>query len=259
MSDAEQPTTSMPIVDGPVFDVPLPGADVARCPACLSPVRADQRYCLECGERLLVDEIPPPPGGGSALATRSTRVLAIAAIVLIVIGVGLGWVALRSSSNGEDATTAAPTTIAPTTDAVPTDTGITDTGITDTGITDTGITDTGITDTGITDTGTTDTGTTDTGTSAGGWPTGQSGWAVILASKSQSQFQESDAQAVADQAASAGVQMTGVLDSSQFPSLNPGYWAVFSGPYTTKAEAQAAATTIQGQGYPDAYARQVQP
>jgi hypothetical protein len=98
-----------------------------------------------------------------------------------------------------------------------------------------------------------------TGSSAAGWPVGQVGWAVILASKSQSEFQETDAQAIADQAATAGVPMTGVLDSSLFPTLNPGYWAVFSGPYTTKDEAQAAATTIQGQGYPDAYARQVQP
>ena len=53
--------------------------------------------------------------------------------------------------------------------------------------------------------------------------------------------------------------MVGVLDSSLFPSLNPGYWAVFSGPYATKDEATMAATTIQGQGYPDAYAREVQP
>lgn len=252
MSEPEQPTVDMPVVNEPVFEAPLPGADVARCPACLSPVRTDQRYCLECGERLLVDEIPPPPGGGSALSNRSTTLLAIAAIVLIVVGVGLAWVALREPSAGEDTTDTgitAPTT-APT-DTVPTDTGFTDTGFTDTTITGT--------DTGFTDTTMTDTGMTDTGSSAGGWPVGQTGWAVILASKSQSQFQESDAQAIADQAATAGIAMTGVLDSSQFPTLNPGYWAVFSGPYATKAEAQSAATTIQGQGYPDAYARQVQP
>mgnify|MGYP003349206671 FL=1 len=55
------------------------------------------------------------------------------------------------------------------------------------------------------------------------------------------------------------VPLVGVLDSSQFPSLNPGYWAVFSGPYASEAEAEAAATTIRGQGYPDAYPREVQP
>ena len=52
MTEDEQ-TTTMPAV---AFEAPLPGADVKRCPACLSPVRADQRYCLECGERLLADE-----------------------------------------------------------------------------------------------------------------------------------------------------------------------------------------------------------
>jgi hypothetical protein len=241
MSEPEQPTVDMPVVNEPMFEAPLPGADVARCPACLSPVRSDQRYCLECGERLLADEIPPPPGGGSAFSNRSTTLLAIAAIVLIVVGVGLAWVALREPSGGEDTT------------------GTATTATTDTGSTDTSITDTGFTDTGMTDTVITDTGMTDTGSSATGWPVGQVGWAVILASKSQAEFQETDAQAIADQAATAGVQMTGVLDSSLFPTLNPGYWAVFSGPYTTKDEAQAAATTIQGQGYPDAYARQVQP
>jgi hypothetical protein len=250
MSEQDQPTVDMPVVNAPVFEAPLPGADVARCPACLSPVRGDQRYCLECGERLLVDEIPPPPDGGSAFSNRSTTLLAIVAVVLIVVGVGLAWVALREPSAGEDTTDTAIT--APTT--APTDTVMTDTGLTDTTFTDTGMTDTGFTDTTITDTG-----MTDTGSSTGGWPAGQTGWAVILASKSQSTFQESDAQLVADEAATAGVSMTGVLDSSQFPSLNPGYWAVFSGPYTTREEAEAAAQTIQGQGYPDAYAREVQP
>lgn len=240
MSEQDQPTVDMPVVNAPVFEAPLPGADVARCPACLSPVRGDQRYCLECGERLLVDEIPPPPDGGSAFSNRSTTLLAIVAVVLIVVGVGLAWVALREPSAGEDTTDTAIT--APTT--APTDTVITDTGLTDTTFTDTGFTDTGM---------------TDTGSSAGGWPAGQTGWAVILASKSQSTFQESDAQLVADEAATAGVSMTGVLDSSLFPSLNPGYWAVFSGPYTTREEAEAAALTIQGQGYPDAYPREVQP
>ena len=229
MSSDDQPTIDGPLSGGPQFEAPLSAADVARCPACLSPMRSDQRYCLECGERLAVDEIPPPPGGGSAFANRNTSILAIIAVILIVAGVGLAWVALRTTSDGDD----------PVTTAATTDTGITDTGITDTGITDTGMTDTGGT--------------------VSGWPADQSGYAVILASKDAASFTEADAQAIADQATAAGVPMVGVLDSSLFPSLNPGYWAVFSGPYTTKDEAALAATTIQGQGYPDAYAREVQP
>ncbi len=249
MSSDDQPTIDGPLSGGPQFEAPLPADDVARCPACLSPMRSDQRYCLECGERLAVDEIPPPPGGGSAFANRNTSILAIIAVVLIIAGVGLAWVALRTTNDGEDPVTTSATTA----------TGITDTGITDTGIIDTGMTDTGIIDTGMTDTGITDTGITDTAGTASGWPADQSGYAVILASKDAASFTEADALAVADQATAAGVPMVGVLDSSLFPSLNPGYWAVFSGPYATKDEAALAATTIQGQGYPDAYAREVQP
>ena len=223
MTDSsDQPTIDGPLVGEPAFEPPRPATDVARCPACLSPMRSDQRYCLECGERLAVDEIPPPPGGGSAFSNRSTSVLAIAAVVLIVVGVGLGWVALRDSNRGD------------TPDATVTDTVITDTIITDTII-------------------------TDTSASGATWPVGESGYAVILASKDSATFTESDAQIIADDATAGGVQMVGVLDSSQFSTLNPGYWAVFSGPYTTLDQAVSAAATIQGQGYPDAYARHVQP
>ncbi len=238
MTDSsDQPTIDGPLVGEPAFEPPRPATDVARCPACLSPMRSDQRYCLECGERLAVDEIPPPPGGGSAFANRSTSLLAIAAVALIVIGVGLGWVALRDPNLGD------------TPDATVTDTVITDTVITDTIITDTVITDTIITDTVITDTSVS--GTT--------WPVGESGYAVILASKDSATFTEADAQIIAGDATAAGVPMVGVLDSSQFSTLNPGYWAVFSGPYTTLNQAVTAAATIQGQGYPEAYARHVQP
>ncbi len=238
MTDSsDQPTIDGPLVGEPAFEPPRPATDVARCPACLSPMRSDQRYCLECGERLAVDEIPPPPGGGSAFANRSTSLLAIAAVALIVIGVGLGWVALRDPNLGD------------TPDATVTDTVITDTVITDTIITDTIITDTIITNTVI----------TDTSASGATWPVGASGYAVILASKDSATFTEADAQIIAGDATAAGVPMVGVLDSSQFSTLNPGYWAVFSGPYTTLDLAVTAAATIQDQGYPEAYARHVQP
>ncbi|MGA0121844.1 MAG: hypothetical protein ACO3KD_02395 [Gaiellales bacterium] len=234
MTDDDQPT-----LDGtpaPPFEAPLPAADVRRCPACLSPVRADQRYCLECGERLTVDEIPPPPGGGSALAERGSTALVVAAVVLVLVGVGLSWLALREP--GDDG--AAQTTATATTDTVATDTMPTDTVPTDTVITDTVMTDTGTTPTGD-------------------WPLDLTAWAVIIASKEQGRFSELDARVIADEAAAAGVLQTGVLDSSAYASLNPGYWAVYSGPYATQDEAEDAAVIIRTQGYPEAYAREVAP
>jgi len=237
MSDDDQPTLDgMP---GPVFEAPLPIADVQRCPACLSPVRSDQRYCLECGERLQVDEIPPPPGGGSALAERGSSLLIIAAIVLVTVGVALSWVALREPAEEATDTATAPITA---TDVVPTETIATDTIFTDTAITDTGMTDTGVDPGG-----------------QGDWPADLAAWAVIISSKEVDRFSEADARQIADDAAAAGVPQTGVLESSAFATLNPGYWAIYSGPYTTKSEAEAAAINIRVQGYPEAYAREVAP
>ena len=85
MSDPDQPTGSMPAVGAPSFEAVAGAADVRRCPACLSPVRHDQRYCLECGERLLPDEIPPPPGVGG-VSERGGFALIGAAIALALVG-----------------------------------------------------------------------------------------------------------------------------------------------------------------------------
>ena len=46
-----------------------------------------------------------------------------------------------------------------------------------------------------------------------------------------------EAVAVAQQAGSAGCATVGVLDSSQFASLRPGYWMTFTGRYGSEAEA----------------------
>jgi sporulation related protein len=87
-----------------------------------------------------------------------------------------------------------------------------------------------------------------------GWPVGLSGWTVVLASSRT----QAGADAAAAQLAAAGVSV-GVLDSSQHPSMNPGYWFVFSGRYPDGARARAAATTLRAQGQPGARARRVAP
>ena len=232
--DADQPTFEGPRGGEPPFEPPSAAVDVTRCPACLSPVRSDQRYCLECGERLAIDELPQPPIGPSAFTDRNTSILMALAVALVIAGMGLSWVALRNSGSSNLAVTTAP-------DSISTDTVITDTVITDTIITDTAITDTVITD------------------ATDDWPVDQSGFAVIMASKDSATFTREDAQATADEATAAGVQMVGILDSSSFPSLNPGYWAVYSGPFSTLGEAKIAADEIRILGYPEAYAREVTP
>jgi hypothetical protein len=48
----------------------------------------------------------------------------------------------------------------------------------------------------------------------------------------------------------------GVLNSSDYSSLHPGYWVVFSGIYDTLDEARSALDTARAT-YPQAYTRQI--
>ena len=47
-----------------------------------------------------------------------------------------------------------------------------------------------------------------------------------------------------------------MLNSDDFFTLNPGYWVLYMGPYTSKSAAQAALPTAVSKGYSDAYVRQ---
>src|SRR5262249_51483728 len=58
-------------------------------------------------------------------------------------------------------------------------------------------------------------------------------------------------------ARSHGVGSVKIVDSSKYPTLRTGFFAVYSGPYPTLKELQPALETIRGQGYPSAYTRQL--
>jgi len=68
------------------------------------------------------------------------------------------------------------------------------------------------------------------------WPAGEEGWTIALASLPQT---EGRRRAVARmrQARRKGLSPVGILDSSRYASLHPGYWIVFSGIYGSEAEA----------------------
>ncbi|MGH2668714.1 MAG: hypothetical protein ACRDH5_06280, partial [bacterium] len=61
----------------------------------------------------------------------------------------------------------------------------------------------------------------------------------------------------AKQAIAAGLDQVGVLESSRYPSLHPGYLVVFSGVYRSLELAQDASARARDRGYADAYAAQV--
>jgi hypothetical protein len=68
------------------------------------------------------------------------------------------------------------------------------------------------------------------------WPRRQSGWTIVLASIPKTKGRDK-AVAVAQQARTHRLTRVGVIDSSRFASLRPGYWMTFSGRYQSEADA----------------------
>jgi hypothetical protein len=88
------------------------------------------------------------------------------------------------------------------------------------------------------------------------WPAGKTGYTNVLESLPVTAGHDA-AVAKARKAKANGLKDVGVLPSSQYPSLHPGYFVVFSGIYATQAEATAALSTAHAKGFPDAYQTRV--
>ncbi|MEO5634271.1 hypothetical protein [Gaiella sp.] len=68
------------------------------------------------------------------------------------------------------------------------------------------------------------------------WPLERSGWTIVLVSVPKVEGRDAAVARAAD-ARQKGLKGVGVLDSSKFASLHPGYWMVFSGFYPSEPEA----------------------
>jgi hypothetical protein len=88
------------------------------------------------------------------------------------------------------------------------------------------------------------------------WPRNENGWTIVLVSYPKTNGRPSALQ-TADKAARSGLDQVGVLDSSLYASLQPGYYVVFTGVYPSKAEADAAVATARQAGFGGAYSRQI--
>jgi len=71
------------------------------------------------------------------------------------------------------------------------------------------------------------------------WPTGEEGWTIVLASIPQTEGRRV-AVARTREARRKRLSPVGILDSSSYASLHPGYWVVFTGIYGSEAEATSA-------------------
>lgn len=233
---------------------PPPPTPCAECGAALAP---GQPYCLECGR-------PTPVAPGIMRGGRAAGWLAAG---LIVLGLGAGALTWALAAGGDDdgtavavstETTTASVTDVPvvtdsttTTDGLPTDTAGTDTAVgtlpIDPSVT---ATDTAPVDPPVS-TPTPPATETEPAASADDWPAGRTGWTVVVSSVRD----QTEALGTKDTVRAAG-EPAGVLFSSDFSTLRPGFYVVFSGVFSSQAAAAAQARAIEGQ-FPGAYPRRI--
>lgn len=239
------------------------------CAECGAELAEDQTYCLECGTP--TGRAPKPPRGG--------RAGAMVAAALVVFGLGSGALAY-AVINDDDGRGGASSTqvtdagfpVVPTEEfTIPTDSGTGPLPPDTSGFPDDPFpTDTGelppdtfpsTDDFDVTTEQPLDPDTDpvddpvddpDTGSGTSDWPVGESAWTVIVSSSTD----ESEARAMADRLSGEGEE-SGVLFSSDYPDLRPGYWVAFSGSFTTRADAAAHARTLSG-SFPGSYPRHVE-
>jgi hypothetical protein len=88
------------------------------------------------------------------------------------------------------------------------------------------------------------------------WPANRTGWTIVLVSFPATSGRPTALQTAA-KAAKSRLPQVGVLDSSRYPSLQPGYFVVFSGIYPSQIEANAAIASVHQAGFGGAYSRQI--
>ena len=229
---------------------PPPPPDPGRCPNCGAPHDVYQEYCLECGRRLPGAYV----GGRYAEVWRRDSPIwlwaALAALLLVALVSG-AVVALAATDDGKSSE---PGTSIPVVSTAPSTTSTV--GVAPSTITITPPTTTlGTTTFSTTTFGTTTFGTTTTGSYVT-CPPSKDGFTVVLKSVPRSNGR-SQAEAAADKARTNGLSQVGILNSSDFSSLNPGYYVTFTGIYDTESQANAALPNARSKGFPTAYAREV--
>lgn len=112
--------------------------------------------------------------------------------------------------------------------------------------------DSGTTSTSSTGSATSGTTTTTTSTTPSDWPASKTGWTVIVSgSKTKAQAQQRESELEADSISA------GVLFSSDYGTLCPGFWVVFSGVYESQGAADDHRDSLVRKGQAGLYVRKV--
>lgn len=243
---------------------PTAEAPTIGCPYCGAPLRPGQDWCLSCGAAVTTQ----------VAGARGWRTpIAIVGVVLALAAAALVFAFLQISDDA-DRIAAAPATSPTPTPAVPS--VVTPVPVVPTPVPGATVTPSPVPPITLTPgaspapspatsptpfptnrpgSSPTPFPTTPTGGSGtvGTWPRGKTAWTVILLSGKSKSAADKKAKEYAAQGRSVGV-----LNSSDYSSLRPGYWVVFSGQYDTKQQAVSAAQGLRSTA-PQAYARQVKP
>ncbi|HLM93169.1 MAG TPA: hypothetical protein VK273_05110 [Gaiellaceae bacterium] len=232
---------------------PPPPPDPGHCPNCGAPHDVYQEYCLECGRRLPGAYV----GGRYAEVWRRDSPIwlwaALTALLLVALVSG-AVVALAATDDGKSSEPGTSIPVVSTAPSTTTTVGVVTTPPTITINPPT--TTLGTTTFSTTTFGTTTFGTTTTTGSNVTWPPNKDGFTVVLKSVPTSNGR-SQAEAAADKARTNGLSQVGILNSTDFSSLNPGYYVTFTGIYDTESQANAALPNARSKGFPTAYVREV--
>ncbi len=210
----------------------------ALCPRCSAGFAPGQEYCLECGLRLARSRPGTIERASRGLAARQPwagawLLPALVGLAIAVLGTGA---AIAISSNGEEleavstatggsltAPVSAPTLTAPepgpSTGAAPPPPPRNPRAIS--------------------------------------WPAGRRGWTIVLLSLPQDGGRAA-AREKADEARRGGLRRVGILDSSRFASLHPGYYVVFQGVFESETDAASSLQRARAV-FPAAYQRAIVP
>ena len=248
-----------PPLEPPPGGGPTPdeAAQERRCPRCGGPYEPLQEYCLECGQRL----VPLPTEGytRTIVWSRESPVwlwIALLALLLVALAAGaiVALAATDDDPEGGPASSATESTVPvlPPTGTITVEPPPTLSTIS---IPTSGTSTVIPTTTPTFSTTSTTQPTTTTGTIQF-WPPGTDGFTVVLKSTPVSEGR-GPAESSAQQALNAGLPEVGILDSSNFTTLNPGYYVTFTGVYDSQNEAENALPRARSSGFPTAYVREV--